>query len=156
MKTFYLYGEPEVYPIAREVLDELTNLQARQCHVITLSGELGSGKTSFVKIIGEILGISEQITSPTFTLMHSFPLSHTRFQTLYHLDLYRLSHHSEVQELGIHDLLQDSTALLLIEWPERASDLLSDTLHYQIHVSHMSPDSRRIDIYPPSDNTFQS
>lgn len=148
MKTVYPQGTEQLYPLARDLLSELES--EGSAHVLTLSGELGSGKTSFVQICGELLGLTHQITSPTFTLMHSFPLTHSRFATLYHLDLYRLSHHSEVQELGLKEILDTPSSFVLIEWPDRAEDLLADVPHYALYFSHVSPDRRRVDIYAPS------
>ncbi|MBI1819278.1 MAG: tRNA (adenosine(37)-N6)-threonylcarbamoyltransferase complex ATPase subunit type 1 TsaE [Nitrospirae bacterium] len=97
--------------------------------VITLSGPLGAGKTSFVKGIGAALGIHpENLCSPTFILRGEyrgkFPLAH--------VDLYRLDSPEEVQRLGLFEQ-EDPETVLIIEWPERAKALLPpDRLDIQL------------------------
>lgn len=87
--------------------------------IITLAGELGSGKTFFVKALGAFLGISEQIVSPSFILFKEY---HGGRFPLYHLDLYRLKKEEELLELGILDLIE--TGITVIEWPEIAENYL--------------------------------
>jgi tRNA threonylcarbamoyladenosine biosynthesis protein TsaE len=146
MRTYYPTGEEELSPIAHELAAQAEKSAGESARIITLSGELGSGKTSFVKAFAAVMGITEQITSPTFTLMHSFPLTDSVYQMLYHLDLYRLSHHSETQEMGVQELLRDSSLLILIEWPERIAPLLEAYPHTALYFSHFAPDRRQIDI----------
>ncbi len=85
--------------------------------IIALEGELGAGKTTLVGGILRAHGITGPVRSPTYTLIEPYE---TQRRPLYHLDLYRLVDPSEVEPLGIRDLLVDS-AVLLIEWPSRAA-----------------------------------
>lgn len=87
--------------------------------IITLAGELGSGKTFFVKALGAFLGISEEIVSPSFVLFNEY---HCGRFPLYHLDLYRLKNEDELLDLGILDMIE--TGITVIEWPEIAKDFL--------------------------------
>jgi tRNA threonylcarbamoyl adenosine modification protein YjeE len=92
--------------------------------VITLSGEVGSGKTTFARaLIGHISTTSVEVTSPTFTLMQSYDvkLKDDSQETLWHLDLYRLKNRTEAEELGMPELWPHVT---LIEWPEIINDML--------------------------------
>ncbi len=146
MKTYYPTGEAELSPIAQELAQKLATPRETYAQVITLSGELGSGKTSFVKTFAEIMGITTPITSPTFTLINSYPLTDIAYERLYHLDLYRLSHHSETQELGLSELLKNPQFLILMEWPERVEEILNSTPHTRLYFYHRSPDQRQIDI----------
>jgi len=82
--------------------------------VIALDGDLGAGKTTFVK------GIVGQATSPTFTLIHEYP------GPVYHIDLYRLETPAQAVAIGIEDYL-DSDGLTIIEWADRIADLLPPT-----------------------------
>lgn len=98
--------------------------------VLLLSGELGAGKTAFAQGFGAGLGIDEQITSPTFTLARHYEGR----LPLHHLDVYRLERLSEMQDLGMSELL-DSGGVLLIEWgeaiaPAMPADYLEITLTY--------------------------
>lgn len=89
--------------------------------ILALQGELGSGKTTFTKHLLKNLGVEDVVSSPTFTLMHQYM---TPSDTLiYHLDLYRLKNKKELQQLGLDELFE-SSSLVIIEWPEIASHLL--------------------------------
>ncbi len=89
---------------------------------IHLSGELGAGKTSLARSLLRECGIKGRIKSPSYALLESYEVSNLY---LYHLDFYRFSDPSEWLDAGFRDILKEN-ALVLIEWPERAADLLSD------------------------------
>lgn len=98
--------------------------------LILLAGELGAGKTAFAQGFGAGLGIDDQITSPTFTLARHYQGR----LALHHVDVYRLERFSEMQDVGISELL-DSGGVLLIEWgdaiaPALPSDYLEVRLTY--------------------------
>ncbi len=90
--------------------------------VICLEGTLGAGKTCFAQGIGRGWGATDDLTSPTFTLIHELRRTADKAR-LYHIDLYRIDHEAEAWMLGLTDLM-DSTASVVIEWPERAPSLL--------------------------------
>lgn len=87
--------------------------------ILTLSGDLGSGKTFFAKQLGKALGVEAEIDSPSFVLFKEY---HCGRIPLYHLDLYRLKSEEELFDLGIFDMLE--SGITLIEWPELAQRLL--------------------------------
>jgi tRNA threonylcarbamoyl adenosine modification protein YjeE len=92
---------------------------------IALQGDLGAGKTTLARAILRALGVTENVPSPTFTLVQSYE---TARLTVRHFDLYRIVESSELDELGIDEALDDGVAL--IEWPERAGARLpNDALH---------------------------
>ncbi|MCK9187674.1 tRNA (adenosine(37)-N6)-threonylcarbamoyltransferase complex ATPase subunit type 1 TsaE [Acidithiobacillus sp.] len=88
--------------------------------VIYLEGDLGVGKTTLAQAILKALGVTENIKSPTYTLMESYP---TRIGPALHLDLYRLQEPEELEFIGIRDYLTEP-ALWLVEWPERGAGFL--------------------------------
>jgi tRNA threonylcarbamoyladenosine biosynthesis protein TsaE len=88
--------------------------------VIGLKGELGTGKTTFVRGFLGALGVTTTVRSPTYTLLEEYELGTLRVA---HLDLYRLQGREQIEELGIRELL-DRTHLLLVEWPERGAGAL--------------------------------
>jgi tRNA threonylcarbamoyladenosine biosynthesis protein TsaE len=90
--------------------------------VICLDGNLGAGKTCLAQGIGRGWGATDDLTSPTFTLIHELRRMPDKAR-LYHVDLYRIEQESEAWMLGLTDLM-DSTASVLIEWPDRAPSLL--------------------------------
>ena len=105
--------------------------------VIALSGPLGAGKTTLVKGIAEGLGITEAVTSPSFTIIKEY---HQGRLPLYHMDLYRIGHEEELYLLGVEELLYGS-GVSIIEWSEKAGELLpADRLLIKISIN---PDSSR-------------
>lgn len=94
--------------------------------LITLSGELGAGKTSFAQGVAKAFGIDEHVTSPTFVLekIYTLPENPNGFTKLVHIDAYRLKGGSELAPLGFAELMQDPGNLILLEWPERVADAL--------------------------------
>jgi tRNA threonylcarbamoyladenosine biosynthesis protein TsaE len=101
--------------------EEFGRTQLRSGMVATLQGDLGAGKTHFVKGVAGSLGIDErELTSPTFALANEFEcvLNGEPF-TLFHLDCYRFSKPEELLELGVEDYLYPTHAATIVEWPER-------------------------------------
>jgi len=115
---------------------------ARSPLIVALSGELGSGKTTLARAICHGYGVHNDITSPTFTLVHEFSAPRS---AVYHLDLYRLRGPDELTNLGWDDILT-ADALVLIEWPERAGELLPSD-HVPIHLQHLPHDPTRRLLY---------
>jgi tRNA threonylcarbamoyladenosine biosynthesis protein TsaE len=104
--------------------------------IITLHGDLGAGKTTLVGGLLNSLGHQGPVRSPTYTLIEPYELSARQF---YHLDLYRLTDPSQLEELGVRDLLQPG-AVLLVEWPEQAGSIFSDA-DLQVHLAYPSQGS---------------
>ncbi|EKD49150.1 MAG: hypothetical protein ACD_63C00254G0007 [uncultured bacterium] len=94
----------------------------RNGSVICLEGDLGGGKTTFVKGLAKGLGIKEDITSPTFVIFKKFKIKDKNF--LYHFDLYRLSDPKEVLNLGFEEILRDKNSIVVIEWADRIRKIL--------------------------------
>lgn len=108
--------------------------------VLALHGELGSGKTCFVQGLAEGLGVSDVVSSPTFTIVNEYK-GRCR---LYHVDLYRLKSAAEVETLGLEDYLEGE-GITAIEWPEKAAFMLpKNTIH--IYFEFMDINRRRIKI----------
>ncbi len=124
-------------------LGQTLGAEIRQAIIITLTGDLGSGKTAFVQGLAKGLDVSEKyyITSPTFTLINEYPGRHP----LYHVDLYRIEHSPELEEIGLDEILQED-AVIAIEWAERLSE---ETLssHLDLRLRIINENTRRIDIF---------
>jgi tRNA threonylcarbamoyl adenosine modification protein YjeE len=98
---------------------------------VALWGELGSGKTTLARAILRALGVTEDVPSPTFTIVQTYD---TNALTVAHLDLYRLKRASELEQLGFSEMLDEGA--VLVEWPERAPEYLPDTaLHVRLTLS---------------------
>lgn len=92
--------------------------------IFGLSGELGSGKTTFVQNVAEALGIEQAITSPTFVILKSYQLIGQKFDSLIHVDAYRLEEGSELASLDWQTYIKNPKNLILVEWPERVKEAL--------------------------------
>ncbi|CAA9266160.1 MAG: tRNA threonylcarbamoyladenosine biosynthesis protein TsaE [uncultured Acidimicrobiales bacterium] len=116
---------------------------ARAGDVILLAGELGAGKTAFVQGFARAMGVDEHVTSPTFTLMHTYS---GRLQLL-HVDVYRLDHLQEIIDLGLAELV-DADAVALIEWGDMAEPVLpADFLEVRIEYGK-DDDERAFSLRP--------
>lgn len=105
---------------------------ARAGDLVVLSGEMGAGKTAFAQGFGTALGVREPITSPTFTLVHSYELPrHAAAETLHHADLYRLDRTVEVADLALVELAEGD-GIVLVEWGDVADVLFGD--HLNVHL----------------------
>ena len=125
---------------------------SRPGDIIVLAGEMGVGKTAFAQGFGRALGITDTITSPTFTLVHSYPCPDGR-RTLHHADIYRLDRTSDVEELALHELAEFD-GIVLVEWGDVASAGLGDHLEVRLsHDDHDDPDDESSDDGSSSDET---
>ena len=109
--------------------------------VVTLSGDLGAGKTTLARAICEGYGVTEDVTSPTYAIVHEYSAPRS---VVYHLDLYRLEGERDLQNIGWDDILRGE-ALVLIEWPERAASALPD--HLPIELRHVPGDDAHRVLY---------
>lgn len=90
--------------------------------LVTLSGNLGAGKTAFTQAVARTLGVLEPVTSPTFVLAKSYELSGKEFSKLVHIDAYRLTEGKDLKALDFAQTLKDAQTLVLLEWPEMVED----------------------------------
>lgn len=92
--------------------------------VISLSGNLGSGKTTFVQGLAEGLGVGKKVTSPTFVIIKEY--STIKNFSLVHVDLYRISSYSEAESAGLSSYLGENNKVCVVEWGEKISEFLPD------------------------------
>ncbi len=114
---------------------------SRPGDLIVLSGEMGAGKTAFAKGFGAALGVVEPITSPTFTLVHTYDVGPGRgngAKELHHADLYRLDRMAEIADLALEELAEYQ-GVVLVEWGDVGNALFGD--HLVVHLeSNLFPD----------------
>ncbi len=116
------HSEEETFEIAQTVADSLQGGD-----VLALSGELGAGKTAFVKGLAEALGVSHTITSPTFVVMKVYDVpAHETITTLCHVDAYRLSSGNDLEDIGIGDYMGAPNTITVIEWAKRVKDIIPE------------------------------
>ena len=110
--------------------DFAKNLKPGQ--TVLLFGEMGAGKTTFTKSVIQNLGFNGVVTSPTFTLVNQYK---AKDFTIFHFDMYRLEDITEAFEIGLDEMLLDKNAIKIVEWPEKATDILpKDALKLSIKV----------------------
>ena len=114
--------------------------------LLLLSGELGAGKTTLTKGIASGFGAAaeEEITSPTFTLIHRYNGAKV---PVYHIDLYRIDGARDLDTLGLEDVFAEN-AIVIVEWPDRLK-MHHDWTVLRVHLEHVADDSRRILIDAP-------
>ncbi len=112
----------ELQALARTFVESLVPMDGAM--VITLSGDLGAGKTTFAQGIARTLGVVETVSSPTFVIEKVYALSAQRWDRIIHIDTYRLNSSHELLILGWNELIADPKNIIVLEWPERVSDLI--------------------------------
>ena len=104
-----------------------------------MSGALGAGKTAFAKGVAQALGVQEDVTSPTFTIVSEY----SGRLDLFHADLYRIGSPEELELLGFEEIIAND-GVTIVEWPEKATELPDDTV--RVTLSICEDDSRKITI----------
>lgn len=103
--------------------------------ILALEGELGGGKTTFLKGFAKGLGIKEKILSPTFVLIKKFEISNSKFRNFYHIDCYRIKSKNEILRLGFKRIIKEPRNVVAIEWANKIKDLLpKNTLFLKFKV----------------------
>lgn len=121
--------------LAAELLVLAKGTASTGATIIALHGDLGAGKTTFVQELGKILGVTEQITSPTFTIMKGYETTDDTFNTLIHMDAYRLEDISELTPLRFSEILATPSTLFCIEWAEKIkASLPSNVINLTLEV----------------------
>lgn len=113
---FKLANEQATHALARQLAHGLVSPA-----ILTFSGDLGAGKTAFVRAMLRALGVTSTIKSPTFSVVESYVLPD---YAIHHFDLYRLSDEAELEAIGVRDYF-GADDVCCVEWPERAPDLLA-------------------------------
>lgn len=108
--------------------------------VVALNGDLGSGKTFFVKAVCREYGI-ENVNSPTFAIVYEY----SGKQNIYHFDFYRIKKIEELYDIGIEDYFNDGEAIIFIEWAELMDEILPKK-YYSISITLLEDDVRKLEI----------
>lgn len=114
---FITLSERETKKIGFDFSKKITN--QRRSVILALNGDLGSGKTMFVKGFLKGLGIKEKIISPTFIIFRHYNARLGYFKNIYHFDFYRIKSYGELKALGFDKILKEPNALIIIEWAQK-------------------------------------
>lgn len=114
----------EVNVLAQEFLANLSH--GEKAVVVALQGDLGAGKTTFTQAAGKLLGVEENMHSPTFVIEKIYKIDYKGFKKLIHIDAYRLEKEAELLHLGWGEIIRDPDNLIFIEWPENVKGIIPD------------------------------
>ncbi len=144
LRTMEKSASPEqTYNLAKELVKML---QERRSFIIGIEGDLGAGKTVFVRGIVEALGGDpNEVTSPTFVIMQTY---NTEKGIVYHFDWYRLNSPEELRDFGWMDLLCQRESFLVIEWADRFKEYLPEDTVW-VNIKHQSFEERIVEISFP-------
>lgn len=123
MKQYESFSYDDTQVIAKEIADTLKGGE-----FIAMYGDLGAGKTAFVQGLAKALGITNHVTSPTFTIVNEYEGR----LPLYHFDVYRIADPDEMYEIGYDDYI-DSDGVCVVEWAELIEDLFPDK-YYKLTI----------------------
>jgi tRNA threonylcarbamoyladenosine biosynthesis protein TsaE len=130
-----------IHPVAKELWQ-----QGQQYKVWAFDAAMGAGKTTFIHALCDVLGVTDAVGSPTFSIINQYKT--TNGQIIYHLDLYRIKDEEEALQAGVEDVLY-SGELCLVEWPEKIPGLMpQDALH--ITIETINSQTRRITVHFPN------
>ena len=133
-KTWNITDLADLENAASEILNGCAAAFGGGATVLALHGDLGTGKTTFVQTLAKSLGVEETVNSPTFVIMKKYEVAGP-YQTLIHIDAYRLESVDEMTVLGFTDLLSQKSTIICIEWAEKIEPLLPDSaihLHFDL------------------------
>jgi tRNA threonylcarbamoyladenosine biosynthesis protein TsaE len=149
----------ETAQLAGEWLVALAGQKNKQATIVLLSGDLGSGKTTFTQAVAGALGVKSRVTSPTFVLQKRYQLpkgstlksqkgaTFWPWQKLIHMDCYRLAGGQEVANIGWSEIVADPANLILVEWPDMIASALPE-LSEKIHFKFIDETTRTLDFKP--------
>ncbi len=127
---WYTHNVSEFTTATKELFSHIMDHQAtHQAVVITLSGDLGAGKTTMTQIIAENIGVAETVQSPTFVIKKQYPIQYRNYTELVHIDAYRLEGEKNISLFGFSEDFQDPKKIIIIEWSEFIGELLPHSMH---------------------------
>jgi tRNA threonylcarbamoyladenosine biosynthesis protein TsaE len=125
----------EIDAAAKKLLAQISGYK-----VFAFHGEMGAGKTTFIHALCEPMGVTDIVTSPTFSIINEYKTNNG--QTIYHLDLYRIKDDTEAINAGVEDCLFSGN-ICLVEWPEKAPRVFPDeTLH--LYITSIDDNTRKL------------
>ena len=140
-RPFLMYNTGMINLSPEQLVDSVA--LGNQATVIALQGDLGAGKTTFAQEVGKILGVRENMHSPTFVIMKVYEVDFKGFKNLIHIDAYRIEKEGELLHLGWNEIIKEPENLVLIEWPENVPGLIPKNA-IKILFKHVDENTREI------------
>ena len=137
MKEYITNSVAETAKVAQDLAKTLKGNET-----LALFGNLGSGKTVFVKAMAKEFKIKDTVTSPTFVLMKVYDVKSDKIKQFVHVDCYRLENKEDLADIGLADYLNNPQAVTVIEWAEKITNLPEDTI--RINIEYLDDEKRKI------------
>ncbi|MDD5749703.1 MAG: tRNA (adenosine(37)-N6)-threonylcarbamoyltransferase complex ATPase subunit type 1 TsaE [Patescibacteria group bacterium] len=137
MKQYIVKDLQETEKVAKNLASSLKGGE-----LIALSGNLGAGKTAFVKALARALGIKEEINSPTFVLLKVYDIAYKKVNKFVHVDCYRLRGQEDLFDIGLGDYLNYDNIIVAIEWADKIVNLPKDAI--KVHLEIVDNNQRKI------------
>lgn len=137
MKIFTIHSQEELHLPAKALVKLVKNQP-----IVAFYGEMGVGKTTFIKVICQQLGVKEIVNSPTFAIVNEYEGKNCL--PIYHLDLYRVKSPVELLDIGAEEYFYSGN-ICLIEWPQKGGDALPNE-RINVYIKELSTNSREIKI----------
>ena len=130
-ESYRSHSEEETFRLGTAFAERL-----RTQDVVMFFGDLGAGKTEFIKGISHYFNVEEIVSSPTFTVMNQYTGETPENDeiTIYHVDLYRIKSEEELDEIGFRDCMYSEDTIKLVKWSENAGNLIPD-IRWTVHIS---------------------
>ncbi|MDE2144756.1 MAG: tRNA (adenosine(37)-N6)-threonylcarbamoyltransferase complex ATPase subunit type 1 TsaE [Patescibacteria group bacterium] len=145
MASLRLSNLRETKRAAESAAKEIASRSRKGAAVLALRGELGSGKTTFIKFLARDLGVKSRLSSPTFLIMRGFNINNSKlpYKRFYHIDAYRLKNSKDLLALGFKNLIEDEKNIVAIEWADRIKDVLPQK-RIDLDFKHGKTENERI------------
>ncbi len=152
--NFKSHSATQTKKFAQSLIKEILNKKKQtKALIFALTGNLGSGKTTFVQGFLKSLGIKKRITSPTFVLIKNYELRIKNYGEAYHIDCYRISKPKEILGLNFKEIIRNPKNIVLIEWSEKIRTILPKSSIWLKFKHGRKENEREINIVMPHDNT---
>src|SRR3989344_197892 len=149
MPSIITENPKETKKLGTDLAEKFTKKKLKKALIVALEGELGSGKTTFIKGFSKVLGVREKILSPTFVLIHKHrikpKIQNSKFKILYHVDAYRLKSEKDLLKLGVKEIFADPQNIVLFEWADRVKKVIPKNAVW-IQFKHSGKNNRKITI----------
>lgn len=139
--------EQDTKALAEYLLSKIMDRKSKKATVVGLYGDLGTGKTTFTKFFGRLMGVKSKINSPTFVIMKRYRLKNNNFRNFFHIDAYRIKNGKELKNLFWEEIKDNPENLIFIEWPERIKKIIPKK-HHKIYIKHTKKGEREFKVMP--------
>ena len=148
-ETVYTVNTPADFSVVIDDVLRAAQKMSNGAALIALVGDLGAGKTTFMQQLAAQLGVAETVVSPTFGILKKYDVpEHPHFDTLFHIDAYRIEHISEAGPLRLDELFLTPRTLVCLEWPEQIAGILP-AVKIQVQLEITENESRKVTITLP-------